>query len=468
MVCVATRARSDEFAEATPDVPRAGQSMQTSRSSHGGSDWIGFTFRALRAFNYRLWVGGSVMAHIGAWMQRIAQDWLVFTQLTHRDAAAMGVVMALQFGPQVLLLPWTGLAADQFDRRRLLMATQAGLGVLTAALGTLTVLNLVKLWQVYVFALLAGSFAAFTNPASQVFVMELVGDGDVSNAIALNAVSINAARLIGPALAGVLIEVVGCGWAFLTNAVCSVAVLFSLSFLRVEELRSSGKELHARSRPVDGLLYVRRRADLIAVLVMVLVLGTFTVNFPIFVSTMTVMAFHRGAGEYGALSSIVAFGTLAGALWAASRRSSRFSHVLTGAAGFGVGCAIAAVSPGLIIFSGALMAIGISILIFNTSTNTVVQLSTVAEMRGQVMAIYVAVSVGGAPLGAPLIGWAADTLGPRYALGLGAVAGIAAACVGSWYLITNHELRAGPCREDPDVKLKRPPGGPKCIRGETG
>lgn len=371
----------------------------------------------------------------------------------------MGVVVALQFGPQMLLLPWTGIAADHFDRRRLIMATQAGLGALAAGLGTLTVLHLVRLWQVNVFALLSGCLSAFAAPASQVFVAELVGDDDLSNAIALNAISYNAARMVGPALAGFVIAGVGCGWAFFINAASFFVVLCSLLLLRVHELRPTGKSVFRRGRLADGLQYVWRRADLTAIVLMVFMLGTFALNFPIFVSTMTVAVFHRGPGEYGLLSSTLAFGTLAGALWSASRRSSGFSHVLAGAVGFGIGCVVAAISPGFTTFCAALIAIGFSTLVFNTSTTTVTQLSTAPEMRGQVMAIYIAVAVAGAPLGAPIIGWAADTIGPRYALGLGCGAGLSAVCVGVWYLIRYHERHGGA----PEEQF----GGERCSSAEA-
>ena len=183
------------------------------------------TFRSLSGFNYRVWAGGAIVSNIGTWMQRTAQDWLVLTQLTHNNATAVGVVMALQFGPQLLLLPVTGFAADHLDRRKLLLATQAGMGTLALGLGTLTVTGFVQLWHVYVFAFLLGCVAAFDSPARQTFVAELVGDADLSNAVALNSTSFNAGRMIGPAVAGVLIAAVGSGWAFLINAASFVAVL---------------------------------------------------------------------------------------------------------------------------------------------------------------------------------------------------------------------------------------------------
>ncbi|HKT97659.1 MAG TPA: MFS transporter, partial [Paraburkholderia sp.] len=185
------------------------------------SDSASGMFRSLRSFNYRVWASGALVSNIGTWMQRTAQDWLVLTGLTHHSAAAVGIVMGLQFGPQMLFLPWSGYAADHMDQRRLLMITQATLGMLALALGVLTITGVVQLWHVYVFAFLFGSTTAFDSPVRQTFVSELVGDADLANAVALNSTSFNAARMIGPAVAGLLIAGVGTGWVFLINAASS-------------------------------------------------------------------------------------------------------------------------------------------------------------------------------------------------------------------------------------------------------
>src|SRR5882757_1624584 len=242
------------------------------------------TFRSLNSFNYRVWAGGAIVSNIGTWMQRTAQDWLVLTQLTHHNATAVGVVMALQFGPHLLLLPFTGFAADHLDRRRLLMGTQAVLGTLALGLGILTVAGWVQLWHVYLFAFLLGSVSAFDAPARQTFVADLVGEADLANAVALNSTSFNAARMIGPAIAGLLIASVGTGWVFLINAVSFVAVLCSLGFLRVGEFHQSKRAVRARGSLVEGFRYVWKRPDLKAVLLMLFLIGTFGLNFPIFIS----------------------------------------------------------------------------------------------------------------------------------------------------------------------------------------
>ena len=374
-------------------------------------------------------------------MQRTAQDWIVLTQLTHNNAAAVGFVMALQFGPQLLLLPVTGWAADRLDRRKLLMATQGAMGTLGLGLGILTVTGVVQLWHVYVFALLLGCVAAFDAPARQTFVSELVSGPNLSNAVALNSASFNAARLIGPAVAGLLVAVVGAGWVFLINAATFGAVLLSLKFLRTEKLFRTQRASKKRGGLIEGFRYVRRRPDIMVILVMVFLIGTFGLNFPIFISTMSVSVFHKGAGEFGLLSSIMAIGSVIGALLSARRERPRVALLFAGAAFFGFGCAIAAVMPEYWLFALALIIIGISSQTLMTTANGTVQMTTDPQLRGRVMAIYMAIFMGGTPVGAPVVGWVADTFGPRWALGVGAASGFAAALVGVFYLVKYRNLR---------------------------
>ncbi|WP_200867848.1 MFS transporter [Candidatus Sodalis pierantonius] len=259
----------------------------------------------------------------------------MLTQLTQHNASAVGTVMALQFGPQLLLLPWTGFAADHFNQRRLLLATQASMGVLALVLGALILFGVVQLWQVYLFVLLFGCAAAFDAPVRQTFVAEMVGDADLPNAVALNSTLYNGVRLVGPAIAGVIIASVGTGWAFLLNGVSFLAVLVSLSFLRVADLQANARARRTRGSLTEGFRYVASRPDLKVILVMLLLIGTFGLNFPIFISTMAVNVFHTDARGFGLLSSIMAIGTLSGALLAAG-----------GGAVFGLGCLLAAVAPG--------------------------------------------------------------------------------------------------------------------------
>jgi MFS family permease len=398
-------------------------------------------FRSLKGFNYRLWAAGALVSNVGTWMQRIAQGWLVLTQLTHNNATAMGVVLALQSGPHLLLLPLTGFAADHLDRRKLLLATQAAMGMLALGLGVLTITGSVQLWHVYVFAFLLGCVTAFDSPARHTFVAELVGEADLSNAVALNSSSFNAARMIGPAVAGTLIAAVGSGWVFLINAASFVAVLGSLCLLRLHELHPQVRATRTQGSFVEGFRYVWKRPDLQAILLMLFFIATFGLNFQIFISTMSVTVFHGGASQYGMLMSIMAIGTLAGALLAARRERPHFTLLVVGAAIFGTGCALAALAPAIWLFGIALVVIGVSALTFSNSTNSLMQLSTEPAMRGRVMAIRLAIALGCTPLGAPIVGWVADRFGPRWSLGMGAASGVGAAIVGIRYLIKYRQLR---------------------------
>ena len=258
-------------------------------------------FRALASFNFRVWTAGALVSNIGTWMQRVAQDWLVLTELTRHDASALGIVMGLQFAPQLLLLPWTGYAADRFNQRKLLMVTQASMGVLALALGALTIAGIVQLWHVYVFAFVFGSAAALDAPVRQTFVAELAGDEDLPSAVSLNSTSFNAACLVGPAAAGLVIAKVGTGWAFLMNGVSFAAVLISMSLFRMAELRANARASHSAGGFMAGLRYVWRRPDLRGILIMLFLVGTFGLNFPIFISTMAVNVFHADARRFGLL-----------------------------------------------------------------------------------------------------------------------------------------------------------------------
>ncbi len=399
------------------------------------------TFASLRNRNYRVWACGALVSNIGTWMQRTAQDWLVLTELTHHNARAVGIVMALQFGPQLLMLPLSGYAADHFNRRRVLRITQAALGTLALGLGVLTVTGWVRLWEVYLFALMLGCVSAFDAPARQTFVSELVGEDGLANAVALNSTSFNAARMVGPAVAGLLIAAIGTGWVFILNAVSFAAVQVSLSFLRPDALHARPPAVHKRGSLVEGFRYVWGRPDLKIVLLMLFLIGTFGLNFPIFISTMTVQAFHAGASRYGMLSSTLAVGSVTGALLAARRGRARIVLLCGASTMFGLGCLLAALMPSYFLFGVVLIMIGISAQTFTVSTSGLVQMSTAPAMRGRVVAIQLAIVQGCTPLGAPIVGWVADTWGPRWALGVGAAAGAAAAAVGLGYLLRARGVR---------------------------
>ncbi|WP_315805585.1 MFS transporter [Bradyrhizobium sp. SZCCHNS3002] len=399
-------------------------------------------FRSLHKFNYRVWAAGALVSNIGTWMQRTAQTWLVLIQLTSHNASAVGTVMALQYGPQLLLLPLTGYVADHFNQRRVLIATQATMGAFALILGLLTVTGVVQLWQVDVFAFLFGCAAAFDAPVRQTFVAELVGNDDLPNAIALNSTSFNAARMIGPAIAGMVIAAFGTGWAFLINGASFMAVLASLNLLRIADLRPNPRAQHAKGNVLAsvtaGFHYAWSHPELRATLIMLALIGTFGLNFQIFVSTMAIKVFHSDARGYGLLSSVMAVGTVAGALFNASRHRPRFGALLAGSGLFGLGCTLAALAPTIWLFGAALVVIGVAALMFTNTTNSLMQLATEPSMRGRVMALRVGVALGGTPIGAPIVGWVADSLGPRWALGVGAASGLAAALVAIAAMRTPH------------------------------
>ncbi|MBT1263118.1 MFS transporter [Pseudomonas sp. VS40] len=415
------------------------------------------TFRSLRSPNYRIWAAGALVSNIGTWMQRTAQDWLVLTQLTPHNAAAVGIVMSLQFGPQLLLLPWTGFAADHYDQRKLLIVTQAVMGLLALTLGVFTITGFVELWHVYVFAFLSGCASAFDAPVRQIFVAELVGEKDLSNAIALNSTSFNMARMIGPAVAGLTIASVGTGWAFLLNGSSFFAVLASLFFLQVSGQHAKVRALRTKGSLTEGLRYVWARPDLKAILLMLFLIGTFGMNFPIFISTMAVRVFETDARGYGLLSSTLAIGTIAGALIAAGRERPQFKSLLNGAAIFGIGCTLAAVAPNYGLFAVALVIIGVGAMTFSNTTNSLMQLTTEPAMRGRVIALRVGVALGGTPIGAPIVGWVADHLGPRWALVVGAVSGILAVGVALYTLKRQLDRPASITSAPPTPKPGDPP-----------
>jgi MFS family permease len=391
-------------------------------------------FRSLGVRDYRIWAAGALVSNVGTWMQRTAQDWIVLTQLTHNDAFAVGITMALQFGPQLLLLPVTGLAADRIPKRTLMMLTQAAMGLLALGLGVLAVLHLITLPEVYGFAFLLGCAAAFDAPARQSFVSELVPKRHVTNAVALNSASFNSARLVGPAVAGLLTEVVGPGWVFLINAASFAAVLTSLFLIRpVAAGVGAGGGGRSVSDFAAGFTYVASRRDLIVVFSMIFLIGTFGMNFPIYASTMAVL-FHQGATGYGLLSTALAVGAVAGALLAARRTEPRFGLMVVAGLLFAVGLMIGALAPNYLVLAVALPLVGVASQTFMTTANGTVQLSVARWVRGRVMAIYMAIFMGGTVIGAPVIGWIANTLGPREGLVAGGLAGIASAAIGTVWM----------------------------------
>ncbi|WP_353808387.1 MFS transporter [Agromyces sp. SYSU T00194] len=397
-------------------------------------------FRSLSSVNYRLWFIGALVSNIGSWMQATTQNWVVLTELTDNDAVAVGVTMALQFGPQLVLVPITGLIADRFDRRKILMLTQTALMLLGLALGLLLIFGHASIWHLYAFALGLGIINAIDAPARQTFVADLVAEHNMSNAVALNSASFNAARLIGPALAGFLIVLIGSGWVFVVNAVTFLAVLGALAALRTDQLRPRLRRARGRGDLAAGFRYVRGRPDLVVVFTMVFIMGAFGMNFPIFSSTMAV-EFGRGAGEYGVLSSILAIGSLTGALLAARRDRARLRVIIAATGLFAVAALVSAVMPTYWSFAASTILIGFTAVTLLTTANGFVQTTTDPDVRGRVMALYMAILMGGTPVGAPIVGWIANELGPRWALGAASVAAVVACGIGLGWMIVARGLR---------------------------
>ncbi|GAA2789044.1 MFS transporter [Kitasatospora sp. CM 4170] len=389
----------------------------------------GGMFSSLRVRNYRYYFAGQVVSNTGTWMQRIAQDWLVLS-LTG-SPLAVGITTAMQFLPMLLLGLFGGVLADRMPKRRLLIYTQGAMGLLAAGLAVLTVGGVVTPYYVYAFALLLGLVTVVDNPTRQAFVSEMVGPKDLANAVSLNAANFQTARLVGPAVAGLLIAAVGSGWAFAVNALSFAAVIGGLLAMRESELRPSPPIARQKGQLREGLRYVRERPELLWPMVLAGFIGTFGFNFPTLLSGFAHDTFHVGAGQYGLLNTAMAVGSLAGALLAARRGAPRLRRLVGAALAFGALEVVAAFAPGYWTFAVLLTLIGVFGLSFNTSVNSALQLGTDPEMRGRVMGLLVLVFTGGTPIGAPVVGWVTASYGPRLGLlACGLVSAAAAAVVG--------------------------------------
>jgi len=386
------------------------------------------TFAALRVRNYRLFFAGQVVSNTGTWMQRIAQDWLVL-QITN-SPLAVGITTALQFLPMLLFGLWGGLLADRYPKRRLLLITQTVMGALAVTLAALTLAGVVQVWQVYLIALGLGVATVVDNPARQTFVNEMVPKSLVRNAVGLNSGNFQLARMLGPAVAGVLISAVGIGWAFALNAVSYVAVLAALIAMRPRELQRLPLAPRGPGQLREGLRYVRRTPSLLWPIVLVFFIGTFGYNFAIILSAYTKDVFHAGADVYGLLNTVMAAGSVAGALIAARRTSATLSVLFLSAGGVGLGLLLLGLIPWFIPFTVLLVAVGFTTVTFNTLGNSSVQLSSSPELRGRVMSLYMLVFMGGTPLGSLVVGWITEQWGAPIALVIsGGICLLAAAAV---------------------------------------
>ncbi|WP_328991106.1 MFS transporter [Kribbella sp. NBC_01245] len=375
------------------------------------------TFRAFKVRNFRLYASGAIVSNVGTWMQRVAQDWLVL-ELTH-SGTALGIVTGLQFLPALLVSPYAGLIADRFPKRKVLTITQIAMGSVALLLGTLAVTGLVEAWHVYVLAFAFGIGTAFDAPTRQAFVVEMVGKDELSNAVGLNSASFNAARLIGPGLAGLLIAWIGTGPVIIINGLSYAAVIVSLHLMRTSELQTPTPAARDKGMIRDGMRYLWRRPELMMILTAVFFAGTFGLNFQMTSALMATNAFHKGAGEYGILGSILAIGSLTGALLAARRVRTRQRLVIGAALAFGVMVVISGLMPSYLTFALVLPVVGFTALTLLTAANATMQLGIDPTMRGRVMALYMTVLMGGTPLGSPFIGWVGQTFGARWSLIVG-------------------------------------------------
>lgn len=380
------------------------------------------TFSSLDVRNYRIYAAGAFVSNIGTWMGRVAQDWLVLTELTNHSSSALGIVTGLQFLPFLLLAPWAGMIADRYPKRRILAITQTSLALSSLALGLLVVTGSAELWMVYGIALFTGVATAVDNPARQTFVSEMVPRDRLANAVSLNSASFNAGRLVGPGVAGLTIAAFGTGWTLMLNTLTFVAVLLALVSMRRSELRPAPALARGKGAIREGVAYVRSRPDIQLVMVLVFVLGTFGMNFQITTALMATKEFGKGPEEYGLLGSVMAIGSLTAALLSARRAKPRLRILLVALVGFTISSGLAALAPTYALFALALVPVGLSALTALTTANAMVQLSVDPAMRGRVMALYMAIFMGGTPLGAPLIGWIGDVWGPRWTIAIGTIA----------------------------------------------
>ena len=384
------------------------------------------TFKALHVRNYRLYFIGQVISASGTWMHAVALGLLVLSSRLHGSGVNVGVVTALQFLPMLLLGSWGGLVVDRVDKRRLLYATQTAAGALALALGLLVALGNITMWEVYLIATLFGVVNLFDNPARQTFVSEMVGRELMPNAISLNSVVMNAARVVGPAIGGVLIFTVGIAACFLLNAASYVAVIVALFLMRPAELHRAPVVLRAKGQVREGLRYVWSTPTLRDPLLVMAVVGIFAFNFTTTLPLLATFTFHGGAGTYSALTVALGVGAVVGGLLVAHR--SRPSGALLSVIGlaFGVMLLVVAAAPTEVVAIAALVLMGVCSISFIATANATLQLQADPAMRGRVMALYATAFLGSTPIGAPLVGWISDVTNPRVAVAVGGVATLAA------------------------------------------
>lgn len=374
------------------------------------------TFAALGIRNYRIYFFGALFSNVGTWMQRVAQDWLVL-HLPHGSSFAVGVTTALQFLPMLLMTPYGGVIADRFDKRMILRLTQTWMALSAATLGIMAITGVVRVWEVFILAFVFGIGTAFDNPARQAFVSEVAGRDRLPNAIGLNSTSFNAARLIGPAVAGLVIQHFGTGWAILSNGASYLSFILAIFLIDPKRLQKFDRPPRAKRQIREGFAYIRKRGDIMLVMGTVFFIGTFGLNFQMTSALMAKQVFHRGAGQYGILGTIMAVGSLTGALVGARRKAKpRIRFVITMALIFAVVEMIVGMMPTFWTYAASLPVMGLASLLTLNSANMSVQMGVEPQLRGRVMAIYMMLMQGGTPLGATLLGWVGGVFGARWTL----------------------------------------------------
>jgi MFS family permease len=422
------------------------------------------TFRSLRVRNYRLWFVGQTISLSGTWVQAVAQGWLVYS-LTH-NAVYLGLTAALQFLPVLLLGAYGGVVADRLDKRHVLIATQLLFMVQAFAMWLVVATGVVQLWMVWALALAMGLINVFDNPARQSFAIEMVGTDDLANAVGLNSVIVNASRIAGPAVAGLLIATTGLSWTFALNAVSFVAVLVALLLMRPADLHRVERVRAGRGQVRAGLRYAWSKWELRVPLLMMAVIGTLAYNFTVILPLFASDVFHRGGGTYGVLTTAMGVGALTGALAVASRRLPRYKLLVLVTFAFGVLSLGVAFAPTLSSAIILLVPMGAASVAFIALANSLLQLNSVGQMRGRVMALWAIVFLGSTPIGAPLTGLVAAHFGARTALGMGAVATLLTA---AWATAAMRRIRAAERRDEtrpasPGAPLPRPAAGPAARR----
>ena len=381
-------------------------------------------FASLSVPNYRKFFFGALITNVGSWMQSTAQGWLVLTVLTNESLFHLGLVTALQTLFIPILAPWAGAIADRVPKRRILMATVSLTGLNALALAIMVDTQHVTLAIVYWLALIQGIVSGFDMPARQAMVSEIVADKMLPNAVGLNGTSFNSARLIGPGVAGLVMGAFGITPVLYLNAAAAGGMLWAMATMKSDQLHPAPARRGGGST-IEGLRYIKSRKDILLIMIIVFMVATFSMNFQIVNAAMAASVFHRGAQQYGLLGTLLAIGTLAGALMAARSERPRLRTIMVGLFGLAAFSMALAMSPHYVAYGILLMPVGYCMLAITNTANSTVQLSTPAVLRGRVMAVYMAVLNGGAPIGASFIGWIGDALSPEWAIFMGAaIAGV--------------------------------------------